>query len=84
MQRHLTTVQDNCLGGRRLGLPSGHNCPRGAHSAATDAVPKHHKGSSEPEMDPNILLGSSGLFHHLHRAEHRGLCLRGRRSEKLH
>jgi hypothetical protein len=84
MQYRLTSVQDNCLGGHRLGVPSGHNFLRGAHSAPIDTVPKPHKGSSKPEMDPNTRLGSIGLFHHLRRPEHGGLCLRGHCSEKHH
>ncbi len=33
MQHRLTPAQDNCLGGRRIGVPSCHNCLGGAHSA---------------------------------------------------
>ena len=84
IQHRLTSTQDNCLGSCRLRVPSRHNFVGGAHSAPIDAGPKHHKVGSEPEMDRNTLLGSSGLFHHLHRPEHGGLYLRGHRSEKHH
>ena len=84
MQHRLTPAQNNRHSGRRVGVPSGHNFLRGAHSAQIDAVPKHHKGGSEPVIYPNAILGSSCLFHHLHRPEHDCLCLRGHRSKKHH
>ena len=82
MQHRLTPTQNNCHGGRRVGVPSGHNFLRGAHSTRIVTVPNHHKSGSEPEMDANALLGSSGFLHHLRRPEHGCLCLRSHRSKK--